>query len=727
MERPENPLEIVSLSFKGKRLNKIPDWVFECKNLEWLDFTENNITEIPKELYKLTKLKALGITDKLTNITPGISKLQNLQELYLANNKIKEIPNELFKLKQLEILEINTSNSYEILSEKIINLKNLKKLKINNKKLRGEKVEIPENILEQSRTGQVSFNAAYNGRIIHGEGDPTPIFEYFKSQGYKPEDYKPKNITQYSIKSSEDNISLIPRISPNEDLLSRKDYADALSLLISNKNTIPPLNIGIYAKWGEGKTHLMELIKKNLNNEENIIVDFDAWEYEDQEKIWAGLIEAILKKYKNNVPDSYWKFMEWKTQKQATPENAIKFSFSLLLWFAIYWGIMWLLPNDNTLYEFAFKLSSNLWSLAGFWLLISFLTLISPSLIQNPFVNLDIKFLKYLEAPTYKENLGFREEIKELIDFAVKELTSSNKRLVLFIDNLDRCSQENIVKVLDSICLFLGSCNEANKLNIISLLAIDYDIVKKAIKNKIQYDVKEKLDFKVEEYLDKIINFPFFIPREENIKPLLCKFLSIPDEFLPTILKNDAKEQIDQIEKKPLGRIDYNNNEKYQIKIEDIKEVLIELTEDDKFYIKEVLQYLHENVKMENFKEFTPRMINKFINQYFVFKYLFIDKIKNTVFEKYENFNEKLPKWLAWWFGLGMINSIDILNSDFFDYVVKGHDKPDSVEIKERVFENYYNNFKKDFYLEELINSEQENFLEILKKESAIFTPPKDR
>ena len=43
------------------------------------------------------------------------------------------------------------------------------------------------------------------------------------------------------------------------DCLDRSIYAQALSHLVSEVD--PPLTIGIFARWGGGKTHLMNRIK----------------------------------------------------------------------------------------------------------------------------------------------------------------------------------------------------------------------------------------------------------------------------------------------------------------------------------------------------------------------------------------------------------------------------------------------------------------------------------
>lgn len=54
------------------------------------------------------------------------------------------------------------------------------------------------------------------------------------------------------------------------DLLERTPKAKALARLIANKQTVAPLAIGIYGKWGRGKSTFVGLIEESLeaiNNE----------------------------------------------------------------------------------------------------------------------------------------------------------------------------------------------------------------------------------------------------------------------------------------------------------------------------------------------------------------------------------------------------------------------------------------------------------------------------
>jgi predicted KAP-like P-loop ATPase len=66
-----------------------------------------------------------------------------------------------------------------------------------------------------------------------------------------------------------------------EDALDFHSYSQKLADIIINSN--PRFTIGIFGGWGTGKTTLMMMIEKELrNNNEILLVWFNAWRYESQ-------------------------------------------------------------------------------------------------------------------------------------------------------------------------------------------------------------------------------------------------------------------------------------------------------------------------------------------------------------------------------------------------------------------------------------------------------------
>ena len=98
-----------------------------------------------------------------------------------------------------------------------------------------------------------------------------------------------------------------------QDLFNRKDRAKLIADFICKPSTKAHMNIGIFAKWGEGKTTFLDFIedsiKINKASKNFHIVKYDASEYEDKEKIRANLAKVLFKAYESDVKFCKTKYM----------------------------------------------------------------------------------------------------------------------------------------------------------------------------------------------------------------------------------------------------------------------------------------------------------------------------------------------------------------------------------------------------------------------------------
>jgi predicted KAP-like P-loop ATPase len=270
------------------------------------------------------------------------------------------------------------------------------------------------------------------------------------------------------------------------DHFNYHQYVEALTDVIFSIKTTP-FTIGIFGAWGSGKTTLMRLIEKALGDRCKKIW-FNPWKYDNKEAIWNALIQSILNEMKKEV--------ESQTSSQAKHLlERIVVCGKKLAWYS-------------------FKIGAN--KLTGGVCSDDFLESLKGAFRSND------------------EAYDFINKFEDAFSDLVNEYCG-DKKMVIFIDDLDRCIPENAVTVLESLKLYL------DKSKCVFVLGLEKEIVEKGI----HFRYKKEIDFSGKDYLEKIIQFPFVIPvvRKEDIEQYLlggnCPSIlpsSHQEDFLKLIL-----------------------------------------------------------------------------------------------------------------------------------------------------------------------------------------------
>lgn len=112
-------------------LEDVPNFQNYSKSLEELFLDANRLHVLNDNVFKLTKLRRLSISDNIIeDIPPDIAKLVNLVELDCGRNRIITIPEQIKFLRGLQICDFS-SNDIEHLPPGLIQLKNLTSLTLN--------------------------------------------------------------------------------------------------------------------------------------------------------------------------------------------------------------------------------------------------------------------------------------------------------------------------------------------------------------------------------------------------------------------------------------------------------------------------------------------------------------------------------------------------------------------------------------------------------------------
>lgn len=302
----------------------------------------------------------------------------------------------------------------------------------------------------------------------------------------------------------------------SEDLLGFKVHADLLINVI-NDESILPITIGVFGDWGSGKSSILQMVKEEFDKEDDkdsLCIYFNGWTFEGYDDAKAALLNSILKELEDNkkiseeIKDTIkekvkklWKSIDWirgagmVMKNVALPAVSTYFTGGLgLVPFAIQKLTEW---GDNPE-----RIIENLQSEEG----------------QEAFKAF-VKESKEDDKNSTNAVAKFRKDFAELLE------ATNFKRLVVIIDDLDRCSPERIIENLEAIKLFLNVPKTA------FIIGADPRIVKYAIEHKYKNnkEIEEDNNRIVIDYLEKLIQLPYSLPRlseseaETYISMLICK------------------------------------------------------------------------------------------------------------------------------------------------------------------------------------------------------------
>lgn len=257
----------------------------------------------------------------------------------------------------------------------------------------------------------------------------------------------------------------IPVSSASEDALNFNAYSESLTQIIVDSKA--RFAVGIFGSWGTGKTSLMKMIKTKLKEkykDDIITLWFEAWRY-DRDKYLAlvPFLRQLLIELENQSKDSKKK---WQSVKKGA---------------------------ERTLSAFADSVS------------------FSSGAQPIGSVQFDIgKFKNSLKSEGSiffgDETVPFREHPTGHLASAIAKLRKDTKndkiRIVAFIDDLDRCTPDKALEVLESIKAFF------DMEGIVHVIAMDSSSIDSIVKQK----YGEKSTVKGIDYLQKIVQLPFQLP-----------------------------------------------------------------------------------------------------------------------------------------------------------------------------------------------------------------------
>lgn len=241
-----------------------------------------------------------------------------------------------------------------------------------------------------------------------------------------------------------------------KDFLGFEPYTTAISEFLSHDETKPPLTISIEGEWGSGKSSFMLQLEEKLKKKDGMIVKFSPWRHEQEESVWAAFVLTFTQQITKelgvlNSIKSYckllWERFNWR---EGWPE-LIKFAIKCFAYFIILIGIIIVLWAGWIPYieDVSRKIFVSIFGTAAvIWQVLKK----SSDVIGNPFKH-DLK--KYIQIPDYTGRIPFIEQFHK--DFKkIVETYAGDRRVYVFIDDLDRCEVPKAADLMQAINLMIS-------------------------------------------------------------------------------------------------------------------------------------------------------------------------------------------------------------------------------------------------------------------------------
>lgn len=318
------------------------------------------------------------------------------------------------------------------------------------------------------------------------------------------------------------------------DLLGFDVYARALQGVIENKQARTPFIVGIFGRWGTGKTTLMRLIEERLKPGGSATVWFSAWVYGREDEIWAALMQCLVTQISKRLRfvdklrfslGLYARGLAWDRLLLTSPQILIR--ALLIAAPVVIAGILTTAPQISGSIATALTSAGLFGSALVAWRILKpvFDKIGSAS-------GFDMSLTRSMD---FEQHIGFLDRFREQFSRLVKSLPASTQRVVVFIDDLDRCEPEKALQLLDSVKVFLDvpGC--------IFVLGLDVQVIKRALELKYPQDPVAQ-----REYLSKIVQLPFHLPpsTEADLRAYLGRLdVQFPDPrcgdvFLSAVANN---------------------------------------------------------------------------------------------------------------------------------------------------------------------------------------------
>ena len=293
-------------------------------------------------------------------------------------------------------------------------------------------------------------------------------------------------------------------LSTDVDALDFQLYVKSLNQVIRSANTATPLAIGIMGESGSGKTSLMKMLGNEVSDVFPTIW-FDAWKYQEEDQIGRAMLVHVLDSFRTahhgDLKD-YHKIqsvlfeLEAHLTRSAPASRLDQISIQL--------------NQQQQQGKANLELGWSTDPASG-----KALTRLLEEGKKEAFTdNLQgmFSFIERQRQRNYREQIAthesFYKEFEKLVHVSVSDL---NARLIVFVDNLDRCRPEKALEILHTIEKYLNVPGCVFVIGTSAALFHDTPVIPATDEHNEHTTVRNTQTVH-RNLMDKMIQLPFHVP-----------------------------------------------------------------------------------------------------------------------------------------------------------------------------------------------------------------------
>jgi len=231
-----------------------------------------------------------------------------------------------------------------------------------------------------------------------------------------------------------------------------------LAAFIDNDDTKPPMTLALYGKWGSGKSSIMKMLCGELGRTGRYIdVWFNAWRFQNEDRLAPALLQSIV--------DEIGRKSDWMTRLstlldrlyRARARDVLTVGAAAVAALAVFIVSV----RFNKIQGWLPALGA---FVAGLW----------RKVLTPLFKVFSLEPAKLLNTTDSGKRIGFMKDFGDEFRSVIRRLPK-HTRLIVYVDDLDRCSPDRIVPLLETLNMLADTgCG-------LFVIATDRDAVRRAV------------------------------------------------------------------------------------------------------------------------------------------------------------------------------------------------------------------------------------------------------